>query len=130
MCAAALLRRGCEIRALGLGGKRGRLSAAAPLPRCPAGGRCPAGAAAPLRCHAALMFAAATGKLDCVEHLIAKGANLEATDDVHPTRAAPKPLHPSSPPSPRCSARTAGGDRVLRQRRASAARRDGPHVGG
>eukprot|EP00964_Phaeocystis_antarctica_P022761 scaffold12667_cov50-Phaeocystis_antarctica.AAC.2 len=61
MCAAALLRRGGEVRALGLGGKRGRLSAAAPpVPRCPAGGRCPAGAAAPLRCHAALMFAAAT----------------------------------------------------------------------
>ena len=42
------------------------------------------------------MAAAWYGKLDCLDHLIAKGANLEAKDDVSAAPpAAPSPLHPS-----------------------------------
>ena len=36
----------------------------------------------------ALMYAAAKGKLDCLEHLIAKGANLNAQDVVRRGPAA------------------------------------------
>ena len=47
------------------------------------------------------MWAAGGGNLDCLEHLVAKGANLKATDRVSaapPT--APTRLHPRPPPSP------------------------------
>ena len=40
----------------------------------------------------ALMHAAINGKLDCLEHLIAKGANLEATNYVMPPRQLPPAL--------------------------------------
>ena len=42
------------------------------------------------------MLAAYKGKLDCLKHLIAKGANLEATDEV----CAAPPAAPAPPPSP------------------------------
>ena len=50
------------------------------------------------------MYAAIYGKLDCLEHLVAKGANLEATDKVSAAPlAAPPPssraLCPRRPPS-------------------------------
>ena len=49
------------------------------------------------------MFAAKNGKLDCLEHLVAKGANLQATDEVSAAPpAAPPPsalaLRPRRPP--------------------------------
>ena len=46
------------------------------------------------------MRAAYKGNLDCLEHLIAKGANLEATDNVSAAPpAAPSPLHPWPSPA-------------------------------
>ena len=84
----------------------------------------------------ALMHAAINGKLDCLEHLIAKGANLEAKDDVSaapPARpqppSAPRPP-PSPPAAPCCPALAAAAHRVWRRRRASAGRLHGPHVCG
>eukprot|EP00964_Phaeocystis_antarctica_P013226 scaffold7246_cov79-Phaeocystis_antarctica.AAC.2 len=80
-------------------------------------------------------MAALNGKHDCVEHLIAKGANREVS-----TQACAAPPHP--PPSPCtlapsaarrscCSAPTAAADRVWRRRRASVgARPHGPLDGG
>ena len=83
----------------------------------------------------ALMAAARRGNLDCLEHLVAKGANLEATGNVRAALpAAPSPLRPSpSALAARrlcCPALTAAADRVWRRRRASVGRHDGPHVGG
>ena len=49
------------------------------------------------------MYAAYGGKLDCLDHLIARGANLEATGPVSAALPA-TPQHPSAPrplPSPR-----------------------------
>ena len=47
----------------------------------------------------ALMHAVIFGKLDCLKHLIAKGANLQATDNVsaarQPPPANPQPLTPA-----------------------------------
>ena len=54
--------------------------AAPPLP--PPLTACGAATAPPQDGVTALMWAAYNGKLDCLEHLIAKGANLEATDPV------------------------------------------------
>ena len=82
------------------------------------------------------MYAAIYGKLDCLEHLVAKGANLEAKDPVSAAPpAAPSPLRPSpSALATRhpccCPALTTAADRVWRRRRASAGRLDGPHDGG
>ena len=45
----------------------------------------------------ALMYAARYGKLDCLELLIAKGAKLDATDNI--VSATPPAAPPSSPPS-------------------------------
>ena len=58
------------------------------------------------------MRAAFQGKLDCLEHLVAKGANLEATDKVspHALRAQPPPplaRRPCCPTRPCCSTLTA-----------------------
>ena len=79
------------------------------------------------------MWAAANGKLDCLKHLIAKGADVNAADKVSAAPpAAPSPLRPS--PSaltarrPCCHALAAVADRVWRRRRASAGRRHGPHA--
>ena len=45
------------------------------------------------------MFAAKKGNLDCLEYLIAKGANIEAADTVSAfLPAAPSTLHPRRPP--------------------------------
>ena len=94
---------------------------------------CGAAAAPPQNGWTALMHAAAKGKLDCFEHLVAKGANLEleATDKVSaappaaPTRLRPRPspsppAAPAAPPSPPpltvCCAAAAppqGGDTAL-----------------
>ena len=45
------------------------------------------------------MHAVIFGKLDCLKHLIAKGANLQATDNVsaarQPPPANPQPLTPA-----------------------------------
>ena len=48
------------------------------------------------------MKAAIGGKLGCLDHLIAKGAKLEATNNVSAARPAapPDPFAPRSPPSP------------------------------
>ena len=52
------------------------------------------------------MAAAWYGKLDCLDHLIAKGANLEATDEVSaapptcPQPPSPLALRPRRPPPP------------------------------
>ena len=43
---------------------------------------CCAAAAPPQNGYTALIWAAGYGKLDCLEHLITKGANLEATNNV------------------------------------------------
>ena len=45
------------------------------------------------------MWAALNGKLDCLEHLVAKGANLEATDNVSAALCQPPPA-PSAPRPP------------------------------
>ena len=52
------------------------------------------------------MKAANYGKLDCLEHLIAKGANLEATDNVRAALCQPPkaPSAPRPPPSPPAAA--------------------------
>ena len=49
---------------------------------------CGAAAAPPQNGETALMFAAKNGKLDCLEHLVAKGANLNAQDYVRRGPAA------------------------------------------
>ena len=79
----------------------------------------------------ALMHAALYGKLGCLEHLIAKGANLEAASTVSTTPpAAPHPLCPSpSVLAARCPALMPS----LTACGAAAAppfRPDGPHGGG
>ena len=81
------------------------------------------------------MKAAANGNLDCLEHLVTKGVNLEATTAVSAAQpAAPSP--PAPLPSalaarrPCCPALAAAAHRVWRRRRASAVRHDGPHGGG
>ena len=72
---------------------------------------CCAAAAPPQDGHTALMEAAYYGKLDCLEHLVAKGANLKAKNKVSaaPPAAPPAPalaLRPRRPPPllprPRC----------------------------
>ena len=69
---------------------------------------CGAAAAPPQNGWTALMHAAAKGKLDCFEHLVAKGANLEleATDKVSAALCQPPsiPLHSRPPPSPPAAA--------------------------
>ena len=92
------------------------------LPSPPQLTACMCGAAAsPLQDgHMALMHAAINGKLDCLEHLIAKGANLEATNEVSAALpAALCPLNtldhhprPRRPPSLLPRALTAAADRV------------------
>ena len=79
------------------------------------------------------MKAAANGKLDCLENLIAKGANVNDTDKVSVALpAAPSPLQPS--PSalaarrPCCPALAAAAHRVWCRRRASAERHHGPPI--
>ena len=109
------------------------------LPSPPQLTACMCGAAAsPLQDgHMALMHAAINGKLDCLEHLIAKGANLEAKDEVSavpPRQPPPAPSAPRPPPSPPAAPAAPpsppAAHRVWRRRRASAVRRHGPHAGG
>ena len=53
--------------------------------------------ASPQYGYTALVKAAVYGKLDCLEHLITKGSNLEATDNVSAAPpAAPSPLRSSA----------------------------------
>ena len=74
------------------------------------------------------MYAAApvnNGSLDCLEHLITKGANLEATNNVSAAPPAASHLLRFSPSAvaarrPCCPALTADAHRVWRRRRASA----------
>ena len=83
------------------------------------------------------MKAATYGKLDCLEHLTAKGANLEATDDVRAALCQPPKAHPLCP-SPSalaarrlcCPALTSAAHSVWSRRRASVERQDGPHTCG
>ena len=84
------------------------------------------------------MKAAIGGKLGCLEHLIAKGAKLEATNNVSAAwPAAPSPLRPSPsalaarhPCCPTPSPVAADDDRVCCHRRAFSGRQHGPHAGG
>eukprot|EP00964_Phaeocystis_antarctica_P069731 scaffold42405_cov23-Phaeocystis_antarctica.AAC.1 len=80
------------------------------------------------------MNAAGNGKLDCLDHLIAKGANVNAADGASAAQpAAPSPLPPRPPPSPPAAPAappslpplTACGSAA-----ASAGRQHGPHEGG
>ena len=69
-----------------------------PAPSPPPLTACGAAAAPPQYGTTALMYAANYGKLDCLEHLVAKGAKLEATDSnvsAAPPARPPSPLHPS-----------------------------------
>ena len=68
------------------------------------------------------MWAAAQGKLDCLEHLIAKGANLEAKDTVSAARPRQPPPAPYTlalrlrrppPRRPCCPALAAAAHRVM-----------------
>jgi len=75
------------------------------------------------------MLEAHYGNLDCLEHLIAKGASLEATNNVSAAPpAAPSPLRPlahrplASTRRPCCPALPAAAHGVWRRRRASAVR--------
>ena len=81
------------------------------------------------------MVAANNGELGCLEHLIAKGASLGATDKVSaalPAALNPPALSPSALAARRrcCPALPAAADRVWRRRRASVVRPDGPHACG
>jgi hypothetical protein len=82
--------------------------------------------------NTALMEAAVRGSLDCLQHLITKGANLETTDRVRPPSAPSAPRPPPSPPAapvpPRAHHHRS--PRVWRRRRASAERLYGPHARG
>ena len=60
--------------------------------------RCGAAAAPPQYGITALMNAARYGKLGCLDHLIAKGAKLEATNQVS---AAPPAAPTAAPSTPR-----------------------------
>ena len=80
-----------------------------------------------------LRNAANKGDLATLKRLVAEGVNLEATNSVSaaPPAAPPAPSAPSptalAARRPRCPALTAAAHRVWRRRRASAARRHGPH---
>ena len=62
---------------------------------------CAAAAAPPQIGWTALGHAALWGRLDCLEHLVAKGANVNFTDNVRrrPASRPPGPSAPRRPPS-------------------------------
>ena len=68
---------------------------------------CGAAAAPPQNSFTALMCAAANGKFDCLEYLIAKGANLYARTNVRRGPAAPPAAPHSRPPLTACGAAAA-----------------------
>ena len=78
----------------------------------------------------ALLKAAMYGELATLTRLVEEGVNVNAADVRAAPPARPQPPPPSPPAAPCCPALAAAADRVWRRRRASAARHDGPHVGG
>ena len=82
----------------------------------------------------ALMWAAAWGKLDCLEYLIAKGAKLDATDGVSAAPPAAPPQLPSAPrpppPGTTCPPAAAAHPRVCGRPRVSTGQEDGAALRG